>query len=456
MSHTFKLKYGSPASWSTIDLTDYGHGRVNYTPGTAAEGADDLTESAVWRIGGTSKTDLVAKIQAIENVFRRAAEYDRSKIGQDQVYLTAQLDGTIEIWESPIYEGRVELPADALGLYWKNLVMPVTLIWRRAPWWEQYIASDNIAGYIPIRNSNYTGVINHVKISNNNDGSGSAFNQNINTATVTAVPGDLPFVARVQFGLPFDTTAGIDKVVICQNAKAPNLAGHATFEGETGVFDTTDATRSAGAYHSYTIAAGATGTLMEWTHASLRTIYDGTWLRCFLSAKVNGTVKITPYMLINGVKYFGTASVVTAAGANFGLYDLGLLNFPPIDTRIAAYTGYSSVYYGIWIVSAAGATVGVDYADFVPTDSCIIAKLDSPASATWVVEINSYYNLVVAVIGSSDISCMGAAQGRLTLTPGVTNYLYFKWTCSGIDNQTLFSSFLPFVTLSGWARKRTL
>ena len=191
MAITFKLKYGDPSSWSYIDLTDSDHGMVAYTPQAPEEGAADQVESGTWRVHGSSLANLITAVEAIENLFRRAAEYDAEQVGSNQVFVTATYDGGSTYWDSQIFEGSVQLPATIFKADWANFEAEVVITWRRAPWWEWSTSAFMI-------NSN--GNSDVLNIYNCNDGSGASPNKKENFANISSgyfPAGDLPAPARI-------------------------------------------------------------------------------------------------------------------------------------------------------------------------------------------------------------------------------------------------------------------
>jgi hypothetical protein len=77
MAHTIRLKYGPPSGWSYLYLTDADHGNVDYYPRTAGQDDEEITESGRWRVAGSSASDLITHIRAIEQLFARGLQPGR-------------------------------------------------------------------------------------------------------------------------------------------------------------------------------------------------------------------------------------------------------------------------------------------------------------------------------------------------------------------------------------------
>ncbi len=448
MTHTIKLKYGSPAGWAYIDLTDAQHGNVDYVPGTPGEGAEEIVESGRWRVAGDSVTDLIGKITEIETVLYRAGQFGQDGIGAYQARLTVQLEGVIETWESPIYEGRLELGGAVMGGEWANRETDVTLIWRRAGWWERYVA-------VPLSNANGTNVTTAgLQVSNSNDGTGSAPTKLVNYVDIKAqhVPGDLPAPAVFEVS----TGARVKQIWTCLNAKS--LPGTLVYqaEGETGSSDTTDATRSAGKYHTYTVPAGASGLNITLATSNLSTLIGGAWLRFMASAKFTGTVKITPYLSINGVLYYGPGSIVTNAGT-WQVIDLGLTRLPPVGIYDEAIVGaFYSVSVGINVINAAGLSFDLDYLQFCPCDGYAVSKVDLNPLDPLNVRTDcrgGNVNVTAEFDSTGGVISVGTLYGGIWLEPGIAQRMVFKFLLAS-NADTLSTS--PLVRLFCWARKRTL
>ena len=449
MAHVYKIKYGHPAAgWSYIDLTDYYHGIVDYVPGTPVEGADDITESGVFRIANISISSMISAIEAIEDVFHQAKEYDDDPIGVFEVWLTLQVSGGDgSTWESQIFEGRVELPADTLGANWSNNFVEATIIWRRTAWWRCSYA-------IYTTNANQTiANVNAPHVFNNNDQVGA--NPNIHTNSMDiAVPlmgGDMRAPAMFRFN--FTGGSAIDKVLILHNAKANPGNFPATFayhfEGETGSGDTGDGTRSNSLYHTYVIPAGTSGSNIQW---STNPAAYGFWIRCLISAKFSGTVKVRPYLLINGVFYYGPTSIVSSGGSAFELSDLGMLKCPSIDPDMGGYNLFNSISYGINVVCAAGINFSLDYVEFPPVDSFAAITLDSGLNSGEYLYVNSLTGQAFGMYSNGLIKTMATMVGGIYLEPNMTQRLYFKFSSAKVDDLAIEC----YPTITCWQMRKTL
>lgn len=439
MAHVFKIKYGSPAGWTYIDLTDANHGIVSYVPGTAGEGADEITESGRFRVAGSSVSDLLAKIAEIEQAFYKAGAYSLDQIGAYQVWLTMQPDGTSDVWESQVFEGRLELTEDVLGVDWANRITDVILLWRRAGFWEKYTlvaaTNDNESG------GTYT-------IYNSGDASGSAPTKKENWVDIAAVavPGDLPAPAVCIFV----KSTTVTQFEVFHNARALPTSSFLA-EGETGTDDTTDANRSGGKYHVYTTpAGGSTGVDVLSATTLLKNVVGGAWVRFVLSAQFSGTVYARPYIKLGSKKYFGPRSVLTGA-ADFMAYDLNLLRIP-FGTFQLFTTGYYVVEVGVNLIAATAVAVAVDYFYSIPVDSYAKGVMD--ISDSNVVVMDAHDGVMVGDDGphANKIGALGTLYGGIWLEPNMAQRLTFKMTAAGVD--TMANSAL--ISVYAWLRKRTI
>ncbi len=445
MAHALKIKYGSPASWAYIDLTDSNHGIVDYVPGTPGEGADEIVESGRFRVAGSSVADLITKIGEIEQVFYKAGQFGADGIGAWQVWVTIQPSEVSETWESQVFEGRLELTEDVLGVDWANRATEVVLIWRRCGWWERYAGcgptNDNVFESIPI-------------VFNSNDGTGSypLIHENWVDIPAAGVGCDLPAPATITLG----PTTAIDTVEMFLNAKTAPEAMYMA-EGETGTGDTTDANRSKGKYKIYTTpAGGTTGVDVRLPAPTLGVILNGAWLRFSLSAKFSGTVYARPFIEIGGKKYYGSKSILTGAGADFYAYDLGMVRFPH-SGRFNSYSafadGFNAPFVGINFIAASAVAVSVDYFLYIPIDGYAKAVLDTTAAAYIIIDTRAGMALANANLGSENkISSIGTLWGGIWLEPNTLQRISFKLTAGGLDVMATKAS----LQMSAWLRKRTL
>jgi hypothetical protein len=393
--------------------------------------------------------DLEAKIGAIENVLRMAKAYDLDNIGAYQVRLTCQLSGDAQTWESPIYEGRLELPSSTLGVDWANMLIDVTLIWRRAAWWEQVVD-------IPVANDNHAATTAGLNIYPWNDKTGVSPNKKENYLDIVAgdVQGDLPAPVIIELVQAAGGANSPNDVAIYHNALAIPSTFPCELEGETGSGDTVDATRSGGKYHSYAIPAGTTGQDFG-KDITATPILTGAWLRYLISAKFNGTITARPYISINSQKYYGPTSVlINSGGAYFNIYDLGMVRMPPITAIYGGPTGFYAIVWGMTILSATGITVSIDYLMATPIDSYAYIKGDSslPYGANWV--MNFHDGAAYGINTGNVVAVIGTVSGGINLLPNINQRLIFKMSSGRIDNFS--SSDVYSVKVHAWLRKRTI
>lgn len=463
MAHVIKLKYGSPASWAYVDLTDINHGIVDYVPTPGSEGVDDLVESGVFRVVGSSVADLESKIRAIETIFHQAAAYEASPVGAYQVRLTVQLSGSAETWESPIYEGRLMLPNQMLGPTWANREGEVTLTWRRAAWFERYVS-------VPVTNPNGAAQTDGLVVYACNDGeTADTIYERWNYADIAAgaVPGDMPAPAVIALvGMDAPDYAGLTDVYVGGNAKTAPATLVYQIEGETGTGDTVDADRSAGKFHRYALSAGTLTPIEYDASTALGAVLTGAWLRVILSANFDGVVKVRPYISINTIKYYGPATTnIIGTGDSFELYDLGLLQLPMIGIYDdAVLSGYRTTEFkiGFTAINAAGLNFDLDYMQFSPVDTALHGVFENAIANTGAdkqILIDCHDGNIRFLVKSGASWYMGAAgvlYGGIYLEPGIAQRLVFNWMCSVATYPTDLVSSGADVVVHCWARRRTM
>ena len=151
MAHALSITDGTTTL--TLNSTN-GYPVESYTPVSPTPamamieptGVDGGTVSAAdWRqvtdlpmqmgIVGSSKTDLQAKINALETLLEAARRRQRFHSGP-RVYIQLQLDGEANTWRSEILAARLELEADALNL-WPSAATEARLNITRRYFWER-------------------------------------------------------------------------------------------------------------------------------------------------------------------------------------------------------------------------------------------------------------------------------------------------------------------------------
>jgi hypothetical protein len=307
---------------------------------------------------------------------------------------------------------------------------------------------------VPTSNPNHASTTDPVNVYSWDDGSGSSPNIKVNYLDISAasVGGDYPapVVAEITFGAA--STTSFNRIMLLNNAKAnPSLVYHWS-EGETGTSDTTDATRSGGKYHNFAIPADAVGS--NFLSTNTFGTFTGAWLRSLISMKFNGTIRVRPFIDINGNKYYGPTSILTSAGAAFEIYDLGMTYYPPIPTP--SYGGLANTLSntGINIICTSGITVSLDYFMITPIDYFSRVDLDSlmVPSSTLVLDYHDQFAYEVNKFG--DWVNSSVTVGSVALIPNLANRIMFKIAASGVDN--IDANDLMTIKLHAWLRKKTI
>ena len=448
MAHTIKLKFGSPSSYSYIDLTDSSHGNIDYYPRTASADADDITESGAFRVAGSSVADLIAKINEIESVFYKARVYDLDQNHTFRAFLTMQPDGVAETWESQIYDGRLELTDNVFGSDWANRHTDVVLIWRRAPYWERYVQ-------IPISNSNGSG--NSTVVYNFGDAWGTAPSKQENWINIAAdvVGGDLPAPTAIVYKFNYFDTP-FQQVIVNNNASIVT-SGRDIVEGEMSLSTiVTSSGRSHGEYGNYDVPSNDPNGIEVATNVYLP-IRNGGWLRYLLSASSNNAVRAKPFIRIGDVTYYGLTSVLHGPETDFVLYDLGLLHLPDGDsTNYSTLTGdIDALVVGVNLFAlSTGYTVGVDYFQYLPSDYYASGYLY--ATGTDVAMMDTRNHKLIANTGSGAyhaVDSIGTMYGGIYLEPNKVQRLTFKFTDENSKDLKIYHT---TIEVYAWLRKRTL
>ncbi|MGI6258751.1 MAG: hypothetical protein ACOYKC_02720 [Anaerolineaceae bacterium] len=141
---------------------------------------DRVTETVKVQLRG----DIPAQVQSVNRLFERARSQDPAI---EKVYLEYQVQEGETAWRSRIYNGAVT-PTSGLAREFSRGRVNVEIAFERDPFWEGPETT------LPIGN------VNNGKVFNCNDGSGTAPNMMVNSASVAAglILGDLPTPVRLE------------------------------------------------------------------------------------------------------------------------------------------------------------------------------------------------------------------------------------------------------------------
>lgn len=164
-----------------IDLND----RISYFLQAGYYPEVELNEERVTEtVKVQLRGDIPAQVQSVNRLFERARSQDPAI---EKVWLEYQVQEGETAWRSRIYNGAVT-PTSGLAREFSRGRVNVEIAFERDPFWEGPETT------LPIGN------VNNGKVFNCNDGSGTAPNMMVNSASVAAglILGDLPTPVRLE------------------------------------------------------------------------------------------------------------------------------------------------------------------------------------------------------------------------------------------------------------------
>jgi hypothetical protein len=442
MAHVFKIM---DLTTALVDFMDSTHGIVAYEPGYGY--GERITETATIRVSAASDSGLSDAIDTINNAFS-LAEYRANNGVHRPVYLYYSPSGA-DTGQSILYGGRITSVMETLGPKWAGLDFDVSIEFTRDNWWEDptQFADCNMAN----KNGTVPTPSYYIAVYNNNDRGGSTasltFHNNFLYTTGTII-GDLP--APIDLEIVPRSGKKIAALYITQFFEDSSILNSSSYPASLGWFEGEDASTAADStgvafsgskYHAFAVSTGSVGTNIEWDVST--SFFSSAQNHILCGAKFTGTVRVKPYVNVNGTKSYGKMTILTGTNA-WNIYDVGLMRVPPAD-YIGA-NNYQSLKSGINVVCTAGTTFNLDWFQSVPVESMMYTHVtesfglgSTDAAVRRVLTIQTLYGKRVARVnlgqGTGKTYGKASVNGHIMFHPGKKNYLFFKWTDeAGVDN----------------------
>jgi hypothetical protein len=312
--------------------------------------------------GGNST--VLTNMTKLNNLLEQARRYREDRIGL-KVYITIQLDGATT-YRSEIYQGKFESTAEMVNAERALGVRRGTLTVIRKNWWEGAEAQ------ISLTNGNGTDNTAGLNVYNNGDATGSSPNKADNWFDIlsTKIAGDLPAPIRFEMvhGGHQVTTTYIDVAMASGTIGTYSAWWTEAFSGWT---QNNDTNRTNGYYYYATAPSTGLGDNIS-TYMNYFDMPGNYHFYAMLAASAGVTSKITPafYNVISPTITDGRSQYLTLSTI-FQLFDLGVLNFPSVDTpnTIVGNSKY------LKFTNTAGIDIRLDYLESVRSDQfrCLMA-----------------------------------------------------------------------------------
>lgn len=115
---------------------------IDFVPEALRDGGEristtrrNVSESMDVSLTASSRDAMIASLNQIEAMFRRAEEYQARRVGSP-TYLEMQPDGAASMYRSEILSGKLQPGNDTLGFEWRNRRVTTTLFMTRRYYWE--------------------------------------------------------------------------------------------------------------------------------------------------------------------------------------------------------------------------------------------------------------------------------------------------------------------------------
>lgn len=424
MAHVLNLVYGA----TTITLASGDYRISRYVPGTPGVGDEEITESAVIQVTGSTVAALQAAVQAIETALRLAEEYAEG-LGTTRVYVNLQPDGAATLYRSELYGGQVLWPETALKADWANKQVEVQVTWRRAGWWEGPETQLNLT------NTNGTNTTNALRVFNCNDGSGSSPNDRCNYVTVAStVLGTMP--APVKLSMECSTAMTPPDWMLVTAGEYSNY-----FEvGNSGTGSViSNSGASGGSYLSTplntnnipNVGAGKTTAVPDLSY------YQLVLMRLHDAAPTGARARVR-YRT-----YYGVALQETPV-VDLDTRRLVVMGTLQPTVRLGPNSGNTNLPY-LEVIAGGTSTdpLLVDTLQLLPVRSYVILQHTAGALPTdartfwedWIDGLNYYLNSSGGTIYAG-LSYNRRVGPGIWVTPGGTNRLVFNWSLSGVATIT--------------------
>lgn len=169
---------------NTVTLTTTDAYLQNYALSSSDSGTEPVTESLQVEFVGANNAAVEANLQKLERLLRNA-RLRLDGVTVDRVYFKVNKDGTI--WQSEIYNGKIEFTEHWIKGERAVFVRNATLIITRAGWWE-----DENYSYLSVTNRHGSGTSGGIGVYNHRDSGHD------NYVELGTIDGELPSPAMIR------------------------------------------------------------------------------------------------------------------------------------------------------------------------------------------------------------------------------------------------------------------
>jgi hypothetical protein len=346
--------------------------------------AENIIETITVEVQGSSRDDLYVKLRALYRAIMNARDYAQYPGVRTASYIAYKPDSVTNTSYSAILGGQVDVPQldgeilsgeGSEGELLSNTISGVVITIEREPFWRQYP---------PATSATKTAWSTALVTTASNTGNAKAWGAlTIDGTTYAIIPGDLPALAELRFGLRNVADAlTCDKLVVGYKSDERALGGYdagglveAELSGLVGGSSyQADATASPGGGGNTKVrtglATGGEGNNFSRCEIPINSQPKGTW-RVFARMKLTGaatSVSVSAQYLSQNI---GPAVTVTAT--SWRMYDLGVF------TQEAAEKGLDQTsvlvpYIKLWAARLSGAAeLEFDFIFLVPIDEYYIS-----------------------------------------------------------------------------------
>ena len=416
---------------TTINFNSDGILLERYVPTWSNEG--NITETIEIAITGSTVSEIVDKIRAIEKAITTSQHYQDNRLGK-QWYIQITPNDMTTVLESPIYSGRVVLSDNALRWPLRNKRVRAGVVIERANWWEKTTEEE-----IPLTNGNGSGVTGGINVFNCNDGSGTTPNKRNNYVEMSNLGGELPARCRIEIVNWYNSSSRLYNIWIGKNAFSNPSSFTHVIEGESASYGGTNMSGSfSGGYtRLFTWSGDAKAYIAQWSLApSMLEAGGGRWFKVY-AALTNTLDNI--YMQLKLTFPSGVPLTILQqdqeklVNTNYKFSELGTLQLPPWLEDI---TGLYPIDLTLFARKTGGGSFGIDFLYFMPAEGFLLL---SPKGYGLAYLTRVVYDGMNEVVYSDWWSPSGKAShymrygADLLLEPGITNRLYFQQSCNTGD-----------------------
>lgn len=421
MAHAITLTDGT----TTVNLYDLSNTFVKAegwelaTPGVGKDAEPEIADSLELLIQASSAANLQTAVRNIEGLLVSADRRARTGLGA-RVFVTVQFDGEASAWRSEIIAGKLELPQapDQWGALKVEGVLGIT----RRNYWE------GPRTQIALTNANGTNNTAGLTIYNHDDSDSG--NDNYLQIAAASVTGVLPAPVEIELKHTSGSSVNFSNIYLANNVFADPANFTHILEGESresgyGTI-TANANSSGGNYNAITFTAASYGTMLFSLSASLLQKMAGRWFRLLARFhNLSGDAVVQARIMDStGTRILWAGPEVQPnPSANYNLYDLGALPFPP--------GGYSTSWGALKLslkfsTGVAGTSAAeLDFVQFTPTDAFRHLRLFTyPVANNDLVVDDGIENVAYLSVSSSVVPLVAPRGEPLMVYPGILQRVY--------------------------------